>query len=1210
MRIIIVDKIATTTQFYGLGLSDVFITSVESLMQESDGGRSKLVLGPGDTAMVVGGDAFNYLRQFYHFGVRNENYYDCAKLYRLSIEGGAFIKVLAQPPRDKEELNKVFSEWYDPNFTKEITYNFKHKVLHTYEDVNKFMRWLEKLPPDTEFGADFEASGMPLDIQYEISGLSICTDSMGGFISFTDLRHLNQPVKYSNLIKRIAEWVMKHQDKIWVFNQQYEFQAFHRMFRIIPYNLCDAGVINVIDGYHLDKKYSLKWTAQRVLMASVWDSEFDRISDLVRKMLFEEVPDGKSKTKTIFQFKQNVTQQNFTQTPEFQELIHRYPKYENEFIQLILEYWGNEFMVIPSDILGYYCNLDSFYTLMIAKIGRKNYSEDCVRTFLDNSRLGCLLHSSGLYINEPLRLRYREESIKEMAWGITYCATARCMVNMKILENNLYNFKRLHPIVKNLLETGRFYEGDLLEITKDLILSNIDHSDCYPFGIDEGCLLLNYGKLDKDFPGYFMEFITSAMKECKMIKTPRATKANPNPQEIIVAKIDDGIKTKKKLIGLVADKLLVYLGLDKIKTDSTKFRNLETYLKYKGVYEMFQDITRNQLYDRNNMPETILYKGRMLNLLDYSTEVSNDYFKCKSPQENNQIILEMASTFFEESCYLAGLSVSTHNLNGEESFYKNLNIKTPQDAFNHFKNEMNEWVNGNKNYPYTYPEELFQTVNTFADEYKKGYFAKEEQGKEKDPKKSVWDDFNGFNTQQQFFKYIGDEYKQYGEPFKESDMDERMFFMRKLNINYLRYKKYSKVLSTYIDGMFKNQIRWVIEDKFHIPIRYADPKEPGAVAKCMVHYEVNMKKTKRWSSNFHTIISHADFKDLITTPPPFYYDLETGQLVRGKDCVETYYDISSAEVKSAGFASGDPKLIEKFVNGEDIYIYTAKLYLGEAKWDSLDKGAKKTWRKKFKTVFLGVLYGLGKTTLAGKLHCSVDEALKIIESLYNAFQQLRVYVSGQQDYPLSHDGFVNTMLGDKLQANIWESYKYSKLPSEKRQLEQAIKRLGVNMPIQGGTSVIMASGFFNTIRKSFEDEWELPLQPIIVVHDSNTNYVPVDHLFEISEFYDKYFTEYCASYGPKIVLLFDLLAGTGYESAMPMKVIDKSTLEFSGSAYQILSLYDRLMNSPDIKVEANMKREDLVNNWIEDPVQRFIMEKGVCVWKDTSNYTIQFHKIS
>lgn len=1210
MRVIIVDTIATTIQFYGLGLKDVFITSVEALRQEPDGGRSKLQLGNGDTAMVVGGEAFNYLKQFYHFGVRSENYYDCSKLFRLSIEGGAFIKVLAQPPRDNEELNQVFTDWFSADFTKHIAYGLKHKIVRTYAAADKFMSWLEKCPDTEEFGFDFEASGMPLEINYEMSGLSICTDTYGGFISFTDLRHLNRPDLYADLLKRIATWVMKRQDHIWTFNQQYEFQVLHRMFKIVPINLCDAGVINVLDGYHLEKKYSLKWTAQRVLRATVWDTEFDKISEIVERMWFLEVPDGKSKTKTILVPREDINKTNFTQTPEYQELIIRYPKYAQEFHDLILEYWGNKYMIIPSDILGYYCNLDAYYTLMIAKKGKKPYSEDCIRTFLDNNRLGSLLHSSGLYINEPLRLRYREESLKEMAWGITYCATARCAVKMKMLENNLYNIKRLHPIVIRLLETGNFFGGDMNEITKHLLLTNIDMSDCYDIGLDEGGLFLNYSKLDSAFPGVFVDIVTDAMKECKMIKTPRATKANPNPQPVIAQKIDEGIKTKKKLISLVAEKLYTYFGLDKVKMDSTKFQNLETYLKWKGVYEMLTDISKQQLSDRENMPEFIVYKGRQLNLEQYSDEVSNDFFKCKSSKENDKIILELASVFFEESCYLAALSVSTHQLNGEEAFYKNQGVNTPQDAFIHFKTEMDEWVKGNTTYPYTYPIDLFKLTEQYAKEYRQGYFIKEEQGKEKDPKKSIWDDFNGFSTQQQFFKYIGDEYVEYGKPFKESDMDERMFFMRKLNINYLRFKKYSKVLSTYIDGMFKEQVVWMIEDKFHIPIRYADPNEPGAVAKCMFHYNVNTVKTKRWSSNIHTVISHADFKDLITTPPPFYVDLETGQVVRGVDCVETYYDISSAEVKSAGFASGDPKLIEKFVKGEDIYIYTAKLYLGEAKWDSLDKGAKKSWRKRFKTVFLGVLYGLGKSTLSGKLHCSVDEALQIIDSLYKAFQQLRTYVSSQQDYPLSHDGFVNTMLGDKMRVNIWEEYKYAKTSSEKRQLEQKVKRLGVNMPIQGGTSVIMASGFFNTIRRSYEEGWRLPLQPIIVVHDSNTNYVPVDHLFEISDFYNKYFTEYCASYGPKIVLLFDLLAGTGYESAMPLKMIDKKTIEFTGSAYQILSLYDRLMDSPDISVEANMKREDIVPNWVTDPVQRFIMEKGTCVWKDISNYKIQFKKLN
>jgi hypothetical protein len=46
-------------------------------------------------------------------------------------------------------------------------------------------------------------------------------------------------------------------------------------------------------------------------------------------------------------------------------------------------------------------------------------------------------------------------------------------------------------------------------------------------------------------------------------------------------------------------------------------------------------------------------------------------------------------------------------------------------------------------------------------------------------------------------------------------------------------------------------------------------------------------------------------------------------------------------------------LIDKFNKGEDIYIYSAKLYLGD-RFDQLDKKQKKMWRKRFKTVFLGM----------------------------------------------------------------------------------------------------------------------------------------------------------------------------------------------------------------------------------------------------------------
>lgn len=145
--------------------------------------------------------------------------------------------------------------------------------------------------------------------------------------------------------------------------------------------------------------------------------------------------------------------------------------------------------------------------------------------------------------------------------------------------------------------------------------------------------------------------------------------------------------------------------------------------------------------------------------------------------------------------------------------------------------------------------------------------------------------------------------------------------------------------------------------------------------------------------------------------------------------------------------------------------------------------------------------------------------------------------------------------------------------------------------------------------------------------DSNTNYVPVNQVFNIRKFYDENYTEYCASFGPKIVLLFDLLAGDAYERAMEMKVVDDSTIEFKGSAYSIQKMYGKLMNNAGMKVVAcNMSKTEKVNGqkvktplaeytdivpeWITNPIDRFIREKGTCIIKDTSSYSIQFKLVA
>ena len=125
-----------------------------------------------------------------------------------------------------------------------------------------------------------------------------------------------------------------------------------------------------------------------------------------------------------------------------------------------------------------------------------------------------------------------------------------------------------------------------------------------------------------------------------------------------------------------------------------------------------------------------------------------------------------------------------------------------------------------------------------------------------DKVKDIWTDFAGFNCQTQFFPEYAKDYENYESPFDPIlDLSDEFYFMRKFTINYLVFKKHAKMLSVYAgeDGMFNKRAKYVIEDEHHIPIRDADPDEPGAVKKNFTPYEVLMKSSKRWSSRHHSL---------------------------------------------------------------------------------------------------------------------------------------------------------------------------------------------------------------------------------------------------------------------------------------------------------------------------------------------------------------------
>ena len=1132
------------------------IYSISNLMAMTRPDLERILsIGEGDAVLVACSDGWKMIKDRYHVGVRSEGFVDCQQLKRLSVEGGAFLKCI--PAGEFPEPEDI-AEFMDPGFTTPVKYDwFKQKVLKTLEEANRFMDWAESQPMNVHWGFDYEGSGMPLDKWYELSGFSLCTTRIGAFVSLTDIRHRSSPEDYQAFLLRLGRFLETRMKTIWVFNMQYEFLVSHRMLGGVDlYNLCDSGVFNILDGYHLNKKYSLKWTAQRILGVQVWDAEFDRISDLIDSMLFTEV--GKTKAEKHKVLK--VTPTDYQGTPEWAELCKRYPTYIAEFESLIAEYWGNPFMCIPSDILGYYCNLDAFYTLMLYETKKTEYTWEAIDTFLDNLRLACRLHSCGIPKWESYRKEYEVYCEEQMAWGITYCAAARCKIKMNKHQAKMADIKKYPEIAQKLLKNNKFFGGDPIAITKDILVSNLDTMDTTETGLNDGLLLMNYGP---DFAEKFLEVVKNAMVQVKM-KT----------------KIDDGIIRKKKILGIIAEEVTKLIGLDKLKL-GPKHIELEKYLYYERAYNELIKISRTQLTDINNVPDAIIAFGQKFTRLEYSDYISENYFKCKSPIENDEICLEFAQLFPSESSFLAALHDSIQQLNGTTGFYKNLGITTIEDAFKHFQTEYTKVWNGTPIEQTDYPEKVYSLAYSFYNNLKC------------DEVKEIWSDFKGFESQEKFFGYVGDQFLDYEKPFEPTDLDNNFFFMRKLVVSYLMYKKYAKVLSTYIDGMFTKTDTWVMEDPIsHVMIREADPSEPGAVCKMRPKFQCMEKSSKRWSSGYHTIISHSDIKSTLRS--------YSGHLL-------SYFDISSAEVKSAGFASGDPDLINMFINGIDVYIATAKLYLGEAGWGKLTKGDQKEWRKKFKTIFLGILYGLGKQSLATRLNCSVDEAEKIIQAVYTAYPKLREYVAGQQQYVLEHEGYINTFFGDKLRVAEWKWYKKAKTEREKKNLEARMARLGVNLPIQGGTSTAMSSGFFKDLRVATQEGWALT--SFVTVHDSNTCDFSADKLWGIRSFYDKNFTDFCYE-KTGIKLLFDILIGVTYEDACEAKQISDDIVELKGNARSHLMIIEEMNNCPGLKYEINVPLESIVPNYIEDPVQRFVKEKGCSMVMDKSSYTIQYRKLS
>jgi hypothetical protein len=464
--------------------------------------------------------------------------------------------------------------------------------------------------------------------------------------------------------------------------------------------------------------------------------------------------------------------------------------------------------------------------------------------------------------------------------------------------------------------------------------------------------------------------------------------------------------------------------------------------------------------------------------------------------------------------------------------------------------------------------------------------------------RNVWEAFEGWDMQSMFFgNHVELEMDIIKKPYDPSDHDLDEFTqMRKFLINVLLFKKYNKIKSTYINGLFKDNAKYVIDTPQLMPLRDAEPGEPGARLKLFPKFEIMKKETKRWSSGFHTIPSHMDLKESVTTPPGF---------------MMSYFDISSAEIRTLAFRSGDKNLIGLFQKGEDVYIYVAKQHLGTDVWEALGKSEKKKWRKRMKVVFLAIAYRMSSKTLGEQLNIPEVVAQELIDTLFAQFPDLKTFIEYNAAYPEKHEGFINQELGDTLRASTWRFVRYrddyGREKIDRGKLAK-VSRAGINYKIQSFSAIALANGFNHVVENA--RKINIPMTNIIVVHDSSENLFSVDHVFDIKRYYEKEFMEYCCElYG--IEFKFDLMvSGSGYEGFVELKDVEPGVIEISGSGNNINSFLNKIDNESSLKIETDIPRESIIPNFMTDAFDRFISEHGCCWIKDTSYYTVKLKKLN
>ncbi len=263
----------------------------------------------------------------------------------------------------------------------------------------------------------------------------------------------------------------------------------------------------------------------------------------------------------------------------------------------------------------------------------------------------------------------------------------------------------------------------------------------------------------------------------------------------------------------------------------------------------------------------------------------------------------------------------------------------------------------------------------------------------------------------------------------------------------LEYRTYSKLKSTYCDGLLK-----VIG-------------EDGRI-----HSSFNQTETRTGR------ISSTE-PNLQNIPVRTELGRELRRFFTAKDgCVLVDADYSQIELRVLAHISNDPAMIEAFKNNDDIHTITASQVFNLPR-----EMVTKTMRSRAKAVNFGIVYGIGAFSLSKDIGVTRREADRYIKEYLAHYSGVDEYMRNIVE-SAKRDGYVTTMFGRR---------RYlPELTSSNFNLRAFGERVARNMPIQGTSADIIKIAMIR-VRNRLRDE-NMKSKLILQVHDELIVEAPED----------------------------------------------------------------------------------------------------------------------